>query len=117
MSTWIHLLMCDTQLNLQAALYPQPNFVKYVQLVIHVCIRVAWPECCLMLSRCLGVMPVNQAAALSRDELEAGLNLLALLLFRKELKADNAEAITHLKGGQVAPAALPRPKNAFAIFS
>ncbi len=33
--------MSDTQLELQAALYPQPDFVKYVQLVIHVCIRVA----------------------------------------------------------------------------
>ncbi|DBB17796.1 TPA: hypothetical protein ACH3X3_002824 [Trebouxia sp. C0006] len=56
-----------------------------------------------MAHRCLGVMPVNQAAALSRDELEAGLNLLALLLFRNELKPDTAEAINHLKEGQVRP--------------
>ena len=98
---WIHLLKCDTRLKLQAAVDPQPDLVKYVRRVMHVCIRVAWPDCCLVLSRCLGVMPVNQAAALSRDELEAGLNLLALLLFRNELKPDTAEAITHLKEGQV----------------
>lgn len=30
-------------------------------------------------------MPVQQAMSLSRDELESGLSLLALLLFRNEL--------------------------------
>ena len=95
------MLKCDTRLRLQAVVDPQLDFVKYVRLVMHVCRRLAWPHCCLVLTRCLGVMPVNQAAALSRDELEAGLDLLALLLFRNELKPDTAEAITHLKEGQV----------------
>ena len=36
-----------------------------------------------------------------RDEVESGLSLLALLLFRNELKPDTAEAIQHLKAGQV----------------
>ncbi|DBA79899.1 TPA: hypothetical protein ACH3X1_008117 [Trebouxia sp. C0004] len=56
-----------------------------------------------MAHRCLGVVPVHQAAALSRNELEAGLDLLALLLFRNELKPDTAEAITQFKEGQVRP--------------
>lgn len=36
-----------------------------------------------------------------RDELESGLSLLALLLFRNELKPDTAEAVLNLKAGQV----------------
>lgn len=67
---------------------------------MHDCIRVAWPDC-HVLGRCLGVVPVHQVAAVSRDELEAGLDLLALLLFRNELKPDTAEAINQLKDGQV----------------
>ena len=46
-------------------------------------------------------MPVQQAASLSRDVLESNLDLLALLLFRNELKPDTAEAVQHLKQGQV----------------
>ena len=51
--------------------------------------------------RSLGVLPPQEAAAMSRDELEADLHLLALLLFRNELKPDTAQAITDLKQGQV----------------
>ena len=46
-------------------------------------------------------MSVQQAVLLSRDELESGLNMLALLLFRNELKPDTAEAVQSLKRGQV----------------
>lgn len=49
-------------------------------------------------------MSVQQAASLSRDELESGLDMLALLLFRNELKPDTAEAVQHLKQGQVSAA-------------
>ncbi len=38
---------------------------------------------------------------MSRDEVETGLHLLALLLFRNELKPDSADAILSLKEGQV----------------
>lgn len=47
---------------------------------------------------------MQQAASLSRDELESGLNMLALLLFRNELRPDTAEAVQHLKHGQVSAA-------------
>ena len=46
-------------------------------------------------------MPVQQALASSRDELESGLHAIALLLFRNELKPDTAKAIQDLKAGQV----------------
>lgn len=46
-------------------------------------------------------MPVQQAVASSRDELESGLHAIALLLFRNELKSDTAQAIRDLKAGQV----------------
>lgn len=47
---------------------------------------------------------MQQAASLSRDELESGLDMLALLLFRNELRSDTAEAVQHLKHGQVSAA-------------
>ncbi|KAL3158258.1 hypothetical protein ABBQ38_010509 [Trebouxia sp. C0009 RCD-2024] len=56
-----------------------------------------------MAHRSLGAIPVQQAASLSRDELESGLDMLALLLFRNELRSDTAEAVQHLKHGQVRP--------------
>ena len=46
-------------------------------------------------------MLLEQAAALSRAEMESGLDMLALLLFRNELKPDTAEAVQSLKAGQV----------------
>ena len=51
-------------------------------------------------------MSVQQAASLSRDDLESGLDMLALLLFRNELKSDTAEAVQSLKHGQVSAADL-----------
>ena len=54
-------------------------------------------RCC----RSLGRVDVQQAVALSRDELESGLHAIALLLFRNELKLDTAAAIQDLKAGQV----------------
>ena len=51
-------------------------------------------------------MSVQQAVSLSRDELESGLKMLALLLFRNELKPDTAEAVQSLKHGQVSAAVL-----------
>ena len=51
-------------------------------------------------------MSVQQAVSMSRDELESGLNMLALLLFRNELKPDTAEAVQSLKHGQVSAAEL-----------
>ena len=56
--------------------------------------------------RSLGHMSVQQAVSLSRDELESGLKMLALLLFRNELKPDTAEAVQSLKHGQVSAAVL-----------
>lgn len=56
--------------------------------------------------RSLGAMSVQQAASLSRDELESGLSLLALLLFRNELKPDTTDAVQSLKRGQVSAAEL-----------
>lgn len=51
-------------------------------------------------------MSVQQAVSLPRDELESGLNMLVLLLFRNELKPDTAEAVQSLKHGQVSAAEL-----------
>ena len=44
--------------------------------------------------------------AVPREELEQGLHLLALLLFRNEVKVDTAQAIADLKQGQVCKIAL-----------
>ena len=46
-------------------------------------------------------MSLQQALAVPREELEQGMHLLALLLFRNEVKLDTAQAIADLKQGQV----------------
>lgn len=46
-------------------------------------------------------MSAEQAMALPRAELEAGMQLLGLLLFRNELQPETTAAISDLKQGQV----------------
>lgn len=46
-------------------------------------------------------MTVDSVKSLTRDNLEADLNFIALLLFRNELKSDSRSAIVHLRDGEV----------------
>lgn len=46
-------------------------------------------------------MDIQQAVSLPRQELETGLQAIALLLFRNELRPDTAPAIEDLKAGLV----------------
>ena len=46
-------------------------------------------------------MTLEQAIVLPREQLEQGLHLQGLLLFRNELKPDTPQAVSDLKQGQV----------------
>ena len=46
-------------------------------------------------------LSLDQVVEMSRDELEAGLKLRGLLLFRNEVKPDSAEALTELKEADI----------------
>ena len=54
-----------------------------------------------LLCRQLEGVTLEQAIALPREQLEQGLSLQGLLLFRNELKLDTSQAISDLKQGQV----------------
>ena len=54
-----------------------------------------------LLCRQLEGVALDQAISLPREQLEQGLSLQGLLLFRNELKLDTAQAISDLKQGQV----------------
>ena len=54
-----------------------------------------------LLCRQLEEVTLEQAIALPREQLEQGLLLQGLLLFRNELQLDTAQAISDLKQGQV----------------